>query len=232
MPTTTDDLTIDIRDYDEPDALMHPDNGSLTDVTENIYLVLDPEDRRVSVITLHAAARDGTPMDVFHKRKLRLRLPDDTDATKLQGWVEQRSTLIQIVFDGYSSEWDGSNMVGRYDDNAHIAHDRLQALVSDNHKHPSASLTNPVYSDPLESGFDEVPRRTVDVPTHDIVMMNGQEWAVPGKGAIIDDYNIIADTSDERLREIDQSLRDEARTDGYRLYGDLLQLLRDWRNEQ
>jgi len=232
MPTTTGDLTIDIRDYNEPDALMHPDKGSLTDVTENIYLVLDPEDRRVSVITLHAAARDGTPMDVHHHRKLRFRVPDDADATALQEWIESHAGLIQEIFDGYSSEWDGSNMVGRYDENAQVAKGRLQALVSSNHKHPSSSLTNPVYDAPIERPFDEVPRHTVDVPTHDIVMINGQEWAVPGKHGIIRDYDITADTSDERLEEIAEDLAEEARTDGIRLYGDFVQLLKDWRNEQ
>lgn len=217
------DITINIKQYDDPDALMHPDKGSLTDVTENIYLVLDPEDRRVSVITLHAAARDGTPMDVYHNRKIRLRLPDSTNASRLLEWGRSKRDLIQTVFDGYSSEWDGSNVVGKYDDDATVALNRLQALVSDNHKHPSAQLTNPVYGDPIQRDFDEVERRTVDVPTHDIHMVNAGECLAPAEEEIIEEYGLSEDTSEERLEEVARKLEEEARTMGpnTKLYGTL-----------
>lgn len=96
------------------------------------YLELD-EDGNVSA-DWDGEIGGGTPMNVWHGRTLRWTLPDSLTGDAIADFVarEDVAALLARIHDGHSVEWDGSNNVGRLDDDAREAQDNLEQLIQSN----------------------------------------------------------------------------------------------------
>ena len=91
-------------------------------------IVVDPEARTVCAdydVCLH-----GTPADIWHGRRLVIAVNPKggvPDAAATMTWLErEHATTIAAICDGYTCEWDGHNHIGRLDEDATAALERLQ----------------------------------------------------------------------------------------------------------
>jgi hypothetical protein len=207
------DLMINISDYDDPAALLKPDND-LTADQQAIFLRLRPQKRRVSVEVLRKVVRDSTPMEVYHGREYRIKVDPQVDATVLRSWVEDHADLIGRICDGHSVKWDGSNQTGRLTDDAEIAVDRLRALLVEGRRHPSDHLYDPFTGGLPDRDFEVVERGEVGIPTHNIRLGKSDDWLAPAEDEIIEEFGLSEDTSEERFAEVARELEEEARAEG------------------
>jgi hypothetical protein len=208
------DLTINISDYDDPAALLKPDND-LTADQQTIFLRLRPQKRSVSVEVLRKVVRDSTPMEIYHGREYRIKVDPQVDAARLRPWVEDHADLIERICDGHSVKWDGSNQTGRLTEDAQVAKDRLRALLVDGQRHPSYRLRDTKRSGDLpDRDFETVERGEVGVPTHDIRLWQAGDWLAHAEDEIIEEFGLSEDTSEERFAEVARELEEEARTEG------------------
>jgi hypothetical protein len=76
-----------------------------------------------------ASIGSGLPSDAYHGHSLRWSLPLITSdaANRL---LERIAPLAQQILDGYTSEWDGSNMRGSYDETASAAEDAIADIIN------------------------------------------------------------------------------------------------------
>jgi hypothetical protein len=73
---------------------------------------------------------NSTPADVWHNRTLRWSVPADIRGDELADLLESADViaLFNRVYNGHNVEWDGSNYVGRLDDDADDASDELAQI--------------------------------------------------------------------------------------------------------
>lgn len=97
------------------------------------YIEMD-ESGVVKVEWLTEYGGDGIPFDVWHKRTLRYRLPAGVDRAALVDQLAEGgevSALLARVHAGHTVEWDGSNYVGCFDDDAAEADEDNISLLAD-----------------------------------------------------------------------------------------------------
>lgn len=96
------------------------------------YLELD-EDGNISA-DWDGEIGGGTPMSVWNGRSLRWTLPDALTGEAVAGFVKREdvAALLARIHDGNSIEWDGSNNVGRLNQDASEAQDDLEQLIQSN----------------------------------------------------------------------------------------------------
>ncbi|MCS3667414.1 hypothetical protein GGP77_001643 [Salinibacter ruber] len=210
-------ITINIPAYDDPAALLKPDDD-LTADHQAVFLRLRPKERSVSVQVLRKVVRDSTPMSLHHGREYRLKVDPQVDATQLRDWVEDHAGLIEQIFDGHSVKWDGSNQTGRLTKEASVAKDRLRALLVDGQRHPSYRLRGAKGELP-ERNFNAVERREVGVPTHDVRLWSAGDWLAPAEDEVIEEFGLSEETGEDRLAEVARQLEEEARADGIKVHG-------------
>ena len=205
-------LNINIRAEDDPAAWMVADRD-LGHSTERIILRLDPQ-KREATVTVRSHDIDGTLGSVYHGRQHEYPVDEQVDATRFRAWLEERSDLLRRICDGHTVEWDGSNRVGQLTDDAQKASDKLQNLL-----HPAGR----------PHGFE------TDLPTHHVSIMQAGMYLAPARAEVINEFEISADTSDERLEEIAPEVEEEARYDAEaKLVGTLseLEAMRDELREE
>jgi hypothetical protein len=211
------DISINIPDYDDPAALLKPDDD-LTADHQAVFLRLRPKERSVSVQVLRKVVRDSTPMSIHHGREYRLKVDPQVDATQLRDWVEDHTGLIEQIFDGHSVKWDGSNQTGRLTEEASVAKDRLRALLVDGQRHPSYRLRD-IKGDLPDRDFGTVERGEVGIPTHDVRLWSAGDWLAPAEDEVIEEFGLSEDTDEGRFVEVACQLEEEARTDGIKVHG-------------
>ncbi|MFE1358873.1 helix-turn-helix domain-containing protein [Streptomyces harbinensis] len=167
------------------------------------YIELDLEDG-VMLADYDSEVGGGSPEAVHHGRVRRYRIPVLT-AAAANSLMEELKPLAQRVLDGATIEWDGSNKVGRLNDDAAQA----EAEISDR-------------LDIEGEDWDEsetVAEWDIDGAT------NGNER---------EEYGITATTSDERLEEIAATILDdlaEVSESGVAVCPELLPYLKQLREE-
>ena len=82
-----------------------------------VTLYADPENNRVYTF---GVVGSGTPMLAFHGRQMRIgNVPVDIVPESLESWVEDHEEQITALMAEYQGcEWDGSNHVGRWSEEA------------------------------------------------------------------------------------------------------------------
>jgi len=120
-------MDIEIPTFEDAAALLRPDRDALAADTQNIYLVLDAENRRVEVTTLTEAAREGTSVEVPANKQFHVRLPDNVDASRLADWVTARAGLLEAIFDRSSLDWTKSEVRCQLDERGRSALKQLKA---------------------------------------------------------------------------------------------------------
>lgn len=72
---------------------------------------------------------NAVPFRVWHRRSLRWTIPALT-ADAANSLLESLIDLCNVVIDGYSERWDGSNTVGEYTEAAETAISEIESLCS------------------------------------------------------------------------------------------------------
>jgi hypothetical protein len=91
------------------------------------------EDGTVSLGTRTYYGGDGTPLDEWHRRTLVYGISENANAETLRDELrdgQRLSLLIDRVIEGHSVEWNGSNHVGRLDDDAEDADRELEMALT------------------------------------------------------------------------------------------------------
>ena len=90
---------------------------------------VDPEERIMQAFV--NTEINGTPCDVWHGRRFWFCLPDpmSTSVRELAELMRNLKPLAQRICDGYESEWNGNNFVGRLNADAQAAYDEMQQRV-------------------------------------------------------------------------------------------------------
>jgi hypothetical protein len=70
----------------------------------------------------------GMPMNVYHRRTLRWRIPALT-ADAANALLDELLPQMETIVAGYSCEWDGNNHVGRYTDEAANAIEAVAGML-------------------------------------------------------------------------------------------------------
>lgn len=88
------------------------------------------EDGKV-LADFNAELGNAMPAAVWHRRTLRWPLPPDVRGEALTAFLADPAALalLQRVHAGHSVEWDGSNHVGRLDEDARAASDKFAELI-------------------------------------------------------------------------------------------------------
>lgn len=74
----------------------------------------------------------GVPESVWHNRTIRIRVPAEASGEALADLLRGDALpLLEAIHAGHSIEWDGSNHVGRLDDEARSAAEELERLLED-----------------------------------------------------------------------------------------------------
>lgn len=85
---------------------------------QGTYLELDPEAGTLTA-DWDTEIGGGVPESVWHARRRRYSLPSSClAADSINAAMDEITSLAERVIAGYSSEWDGSNYVGRYTEDA------------------------------------------------------------------------------------------------------------------
>lgn len=151
---------------------------------QGCHVELDCESRRLRA-AFDVEIGNAVPMRVYHQRALRWGIPAmKADAANVL--LASIVPLAERVVAGYSCEWDGSNHVGRYSDDAEGACDEIESLCE-------------------MVGEDER-----------LVVWDAAEWfdALGGWARQAAELGVRPDTSDETLSALEQQLQAEACTEG------------------
>jgi hypothetical protein len=95
---------------------------------QGVYLYLNAETGSAR-ITYDGEIGGGLPMDVHHGITRRYRLPIIPSVDYAQWLLNRLAPQLQRVIDGSEAVWDGSNNVGREDDDALDAETIIQATL-------------------------------------------------------------------------------------------------------
>jgi hypothetical protein len=119
-------MAIRIKRFDDSDALPLYHRYPQQTGPQPAYLEIDPEaDPEAHQPALHAdwdsEIGGAVPMNVGHGRRLRVAVNCRLNVGEINALLSQIAPLVERVIDGYSCEWDGSNRVGRLDDDAEDA---------------------------------------------------------------------------------------------------------------
>ena len=93
---------------------------------QDCYVQLDCESETLSA-EVDTAIGPGTPFRVWHGRTIRWRIPALTESAA-EGLLLDLIPLAERICAGYSCEWDGSNNVGRYSEDAREAAEAVRDL--------------------------------------------------------------------------------------------------------
>lgn len=77
----------------------------------------------------NAEIGNAIPSSVYHRHVLRFRVRNDLTCKRVNELLKQIAPLAERVVDGYTSEWDGSNMVGQFTDDADIACETIAIIL-------------------------------------------------------------------------------------------------------
>jgi len=102
-------------------AYLVPDGGG--NYSQSM-LILDWGQRRARVCGRSNSETGYTPYE-WHGHQMALRLPANTDAELLVGWLADNTERLAAIADGYESVWDGSNHVAQFSVAAHELLDEL-----------------------------------------------------------------------------------------------------------
>lgn len=150
---------------------------------QGAYIELDTQEG-----SLHASydseIGNAVPFSVYHGLDRRYNIPILT-ADAANRVMQEIAPLADRVIAGTKAEWDGNNTVAVLDDDARAAEEELEEHLG---------LPSQGYGDEPNQGFDD----------SDLVAA----WDIGGatNGLEVDEYDITADTTDDRLEEIEKEI--------------------------
>lgn len=199
---------IRIIDCTDPAGLFH--HYDKETFPQSAYIELDLRDESL-LATYDAEIGGAIPFSVFHGFERRYGIPTLT-ADAANRVMREIEPLAQRIVDDWEKEWNGNNMVAVLGEDAQAAESEIETHLG--------SL-----SEDSSQGFD--PDDLVEVWDIDSATYGGEA----------DEYNITADTTDERLDEIEKEILDALAgcgndaTSGIVVCHGLAEYLRDVRQE-
>lgn len=179
-------VSVSILECTTPDELFVHYHGQ--SAPQPAYIELDTQHRTLSA-TYDAEVGNAVPFSVRHGLDRRYGIPILT-AEAANRVMREIAPLADRIIDGTEVEWDGNNNVAVLDDDAVAAEEEIEKLLG---------LPSQEYGDrdAPNQGF----------PDSDIVAV----WDIEGatNGCEVDDYDITATTTDDRLDEIEQEILDD-----------------------
>ena len=160
------------------------------------FIELDLEDGTLSA-DYDGEIGGAVPFSVWHRRAIRWGIPLMT-ADAVNGLMETILPLAQRVFDGAEIEWDGSNLVGVYNDDADAAIEEIERICGAE----EGDLEVWEASEWLSAAEDEL-GVTADMDDDAL-----NELADELEDNALDDGILLEDTVDY-LRRVRDALRDE-----------------------
>lgn len=125
-------MNITITDNDE--ILAKGDDANEWSTCLRVEMDQDGE-ATIEVAEVHSSERNSTPMVVWHRQWLRwdgdLGGSAVVDPDSLQRLATKLRPLLEIVAEGHTVEWDGSNHKGQLTDEAEEASDEIERIVMD-----------------------------------------------------------------------------------------------------
>jgi len=145
----------------------------------------------------------GTTSDLHHDIDLAWSgIPSETTGAEINEFLRDVTPLMERVHAGHSVEWDGSNQVGRLDDDATKASDEIDRAIADNFEwhEPKFEMYDP--ADFFEDGLSDLKADTTDDEINAIAKRETLEaWT----SAVL-----FSDDAAEALTEIRDRLKEQA----------------------
>lgn len=152
---------------------------------QSAYIELDTQEGSLHA-TYDSDIGGAIPFSVYHGLDRRYRIPVLT-AEATNRVMQEIAPLADRIIAGTKAEWDGNNTVAVLNEDARAAEEELEA-------HLGLPTDSGDYRQELNQGFDE----------SDLVAV----WDIDGatNGCEVADYDITADTTDNRLEEIEKEI--------------------------
>lgn len=124
----SDSIDFDFRfDKSKKAPLFHQYPGQLQPQPAHIQLA--PESRTVSADWSGEIGGYTIPTRVWNDLELRFAVPANVRGDALVEFCEQHDELFARICDGFREEWNGSDLVGKYNDDALAAIDEIKRLI-------------------------------------------------------------------------------------------------------
>jgi hypothetical protein len=192
-------------DYQNSTDLITPNYRGDCDRQMPIWLEIDWENKEITAYTRNFRV-GGTPANIWHGRADVYHLPNNTDASRLKGWVESDVIpRIKSLEAAYESYWDGSNWRGRWKDD-----DTVETIYDDFHEFMSSQ----------EAGNGSVPA----------ILDGGGVWDVWDWLQDLPE-GLDANTTDAELDAIAKEILSEANCQDIVLDGDVVAFLKNRRED-
>lgn len=96
--------------------------------TEKVYLWIDWETGKVDFSSKHQSEWGNTTFHEYHGHSTRFEVSGDK-VRALRAWFKENvAPLVAEVVAGYRSEWNGSNNVARFSEDAQVSLQRIRDL--------------------------------------------------------------------------------------------------------
>jgi hypothetical protein len=155
----------------------HDPYTNIEGIMSTTYLKLDPRDRTVWV---NQEYNDhSTPMDEWNNLVMTWRIPDHPAESDMREWITDYLPELTKICDGFESHWNGSNIVGRYTDEALTISEKIQTLF-DNDEGPRNYYETYTVDSWMASSLDQISADMTDEQLEEFA-----DAAEPGSNIIV-----------------------------------------------
>lgn len=197
---------VEIHTVDDDDDMYCQFGGQYE--AQDCYVWIDPGAREMGA-EYNAEIGNAVPMPVWHHLMLRFSIPVLT-ADAANSLLEELEPLARRICDGFETEWDGSNWVGEYDNDAEAASAEIERICQET---------------------------LGDYDSH-VQVWEAAEWFSDGMRDAAKTFGVTASTTDDELAEICDTALTAAHGEGVHVlrrleqyFDDVRQMLRDEADE-
>jgi hypothetical protein len=155
---------------------------NISGIASRTTLKLDPRDRTVWVTQEYND--NSTPMDEWNNLVLTWSVNNYPSEADMREWIADNMDAFTTICDGFEAHWDGSNIVGRYTDEARAVAESIEFLF-DNDGGPINYYEFWTVESWLESSRDEITADMTDEQLQELA----DEWE--GTDDIVVDGSIL-----------------------------------------
>lgn len=102
----------------------HDPYTNISGIVSRTYLKLDPRDHTVWVTQEYND--NSTPSDEWHGLVLTWQVPGHPTESAMREWIDDNLGNLMRICSGFVSHWDGSNHVGRLNDDARATREAIE----------------------------------------------------------------------------------------------------------
>lgn len=98
---------------------------------QDAYIEIDPSSDYPVRATYNPNIGSGMSAHYYHNHEIHISIPCQSSGKSILKFIDRYADHFQAIVDGYDSEWDGSNMVGKWTENAGDSIDFLERQAED-----------------------------------------------------------------------------------------------------